>query len=206
VHATHQHPVRQRGESQVQRPATSHNGKGRSADCQPHSHNHSSFSQCSSLGSKSRSDCWIFLFETYRNKAEYFVISTFCFQPLEANWPPIPKSPKMVRKKFFAFIIISSVQSDVSMKARNAKCVDESKKCPERFKKVRGFIFVPLIASTVGQLHPDFLRFLWHYSRVPSDHPLLYELYTTGEVRFGYSQGDDLLRTIQKALFFRLEA
>jgi hypothetical protein len=58
----------------------------------------------------------------------------------------------------------------------------------------------------VGQLHPDFLRFLWHYSRVPSDHPLLYELYTTGEVRFGYSQGDDLLRTIQKALFFRLKA
>jgi hypothetical protein len=41
--------------------------------------------------------------KTYRNKAEYFVISTFCFQPLEANWPPIPKSPKMVRKKFFAF-------------------------------------------------------------------------------------------------------
>ena len=70
----------------------------------------------------------------------------------------------------------------------------------------KGFFFVPLIASTVGQLHPDFLRFLWHYSRVPSDHPLLYELYTTGEVRFGYSQGDDLLRTIQKALFFRLKA
>ena len=70
----------------------------------------------------------------------------------------------------------------------------------------KGFFFVPLIASTVGQLHPDFLRFLWHYSRVPTDHPLLYELYTTGEVRFGYSQGDDLIRTIQKALFFRLKA
>jgi len=28
----------------------------------------------------------------------------------------------------------------------------------------------------------------------------------SGEVRFGYSQGDDLLRTIQKALFFRLKA
>ena len=37
-------------------------------------------------------------------------------------------------------------------------------------------------------------------------HPLLYELYTTGEVRFGYSQGDDLLRTVPKALFFRLRA
>lgn len=70
----------------------------------------------------------------------------------------------------------------------------------------KGFFFVPLIASTYGQLHPDFLRFLWHYSRVPSDHPLLYELYTTGEVRHGYSQGDDLLTCIQKALFFRLKA
>jgi hypothetical protein len=68
----------------------------------------------------------------------------------------------------------------------------------------KGFFFVPLIASTVGQLHPDFLRFLWHYSRVPLDHPLLYELYTTGEVPVGYSQGDDLSRTIQKALLFRL--
>jgi len=70
----------------------------------------------------------------------------------------------------------------------------------------KGFFFVPLIASTYGQLHPDFLRFLWHYSRVPPDHPLLYELYTTGEVRHGYNQGDDLLTCIQKALFFRLKA
>jgi hypothetical protein len=35
---------------------------------------------------------------------------------------------------------------------------------------------------------------------------LLCELYTTGEVRFGYSQGGDPTRTIQKALFFRLKA
>jgi hypothetical protein len=51
------------------------------------------------------------------------------------------------------------------------------------------FFLVPLIASTVGQLHPDFLRFLWHYSRVPPDHPLLYGLYTTGEVRLVIAKG-----------------
>jgi hypothetical protein len=39
---------------------------------------------------------------------------------------------------------------------------------------IQGFFFVPLIASTFGQQHPDFLRFSsWHYSRVPLDHSLL---------------------------------
>ena len=70
-----------------------------------------------------------------------------------------------------------------------------------------GFLMVPLIASTFGHLHPDFLRFLWHFSRVDIDNnPAIFDLYTTGEVRHGYDATDDEATRIQKAIFLKLKA
>ena len=57
---------------------------------------------------------------------------------------------------------------------------------------------VPLVASTLGHLHPDFLRFLWNFSQV--------DLYRTGEVRHGYCGTDDEATKIQKAIFLKLKA
>jgi hypothetical protein len=49
-----------------------------------------------------------------------------------------------------------------------------------------GFFMVPLVASTFGHLHPDFLRFLWNFAQVDRNHPALFDLYRTGEVCHGY--------------------
>ena len=69
-----------------------------------------------------------------------------------------------------------------------------------------GFFMVPLVASTFGHLHPDFLRFLWNFSQVDHNHPALFDLYRTGEVRHGYCGTDDEATKIQKAIFLKLKA
>ena len=69
-----------------------------------------------------------------------------------------------------------------------------------------GFFMVPLVASTFGHLHPDFLRFLWNFAQVDRNHPALFDLYRTGEVRHGYCGTDDEATKIQKAIFLKLKA
>jgi len=70
-----------------------------------------------------------------------------------------------------------------------------------------GFFMLPLAASTFGHLHPDFLRLLSNFAQVDRNHPALFDLYQTGEVRHGYCGTDDEATKIQKAIFFnsRLE-
>jgi hypothetical protein len=65
---------------------------------------------------------------------------------------------------------------------------------------------VPLVASTFGHLHSDFLRFLWNFALVDRNHPALFDLYRTGEVRNGYCGTDDEATKIQKAIFLKLKA
>ena len=65
---------------------------------------------------------------------------------------------------------------------------------------------VPLVASTLGHLHPDFLRFPWNFSQVDRFHPGLFDLHRTGEIRHGYCGTDDEATKIQKATFLKLKA
>ena len=65
---------------------------------------------------------------------------------------------------------------------------------------------VLLIASTFGHLHPEFLRFLWNFSYVDRDHPAIFDLYRTGEVRHGYCGTDDEATIIQKDIFLKIKA
>jgi hypothetical protein len=67
-----------------------------------------------------------------------------------------------------------------------------------------GFFMVPLVASTFGHLHPDFLRFLWNFAHVDRNHPAQFDLYRTGEVRHCYCGTDDEETKIQKAIFLKL--
>ena len=72
-----------------------------------------------------------------------------------------------------------------------------------------GFFTVPLVASTFGHLHPDFLRFLWNFSQVDRNHPALFDLYRTGEVRHGDCSTDATRQPKSKRPFFlnsRLES
>jgi hypothetical protein len=68
---------------------------------------------------------------------------------------------------------------------------------------------VPLVASTCGHLHPDFLRFLWNFALVDRSHPALpvvFNLCQTGEVRHGYCGTDDEATKIRKVIFLKLKA
>ena len=70
----------------------------------------------------------------------------------------------------------------------------------------RGFFMVPLVASTLGHLHPDFLRFFWHFAQVDRNHPALFDLYRTCEVRHGSYGTDDETTKLQKAIFLKVKA